>query len=145
MGVIMIAITAILDDDDIRKFSCSTPSTIVSGIRRIYNDKTGSNVPSSKRIVQDCKKALRAFGMVYEHRGGMVPGLANRNGHRNVAEGRNTAGWGGVRVKNLLIAEVGRWLHADAVSAKNDQTTDILVQLAEEYNNSSEEEVSDDE
>ena len=139
------AITAHLDDDDPRKFSFATPSTIVSGIRRIYNDKIGSNVPSSKRIVQDCKKALRAFGMVYEHRGGMVPGLANRNGHRNVSKGSNTDGWGGVRIKNLLIAEVGRWLHADAVSAKNDRTTDIILQLAEECNNSSEEEVSDDE
>ena len=112
------AITAHLDDDNKRKFSFSTPSTIVSKIRRIYNDETGSNVPLSKRIVQDCKKALRAFGMVYEHKGGMVAGLANRNGHRNVAEGRNTAGWGGVRIKNLLVGEVGRWLHADALSAK---------------------------
>ena len=82
---------------------------------------------------------------MYTHVGGMVPELVNRNGHRNVAEGRNTASWGGVWVKNLLIAEVGRWLHADAVSAKNDRTTDILVQLAEECNDSSEEEVSDDE
>ena len=75
------AITAHLEDDDIRKFSFSTPSTIVSGIQRIYNDPASSNVPSSKRIVQDCNKALRAFGIVYEHNGGMVPGLANRNGH----------------------------------------------------------------
>ena len=75
----------------------------------------------------------------------MVPALANRNGHRNVAAGRNTAGWGGVRIKNLLIAEVRRWLHADAVSAKNSRTTEIIVQLAEECNNPSDEELSDDE
>ena len=139
------AITAYLDDGDIRKFSFSTPSTIVSGIQRIHNNPASSNVPSSDRIVQDCNKALRAFGTVYEHNGSMVPGLANRNGHRNVAAGRNTAGWGGIRIKNLLIAEIRRWLHADAVSAENSRTTEIIVQLAEEYNNPSGEKVSDDE
>ena len=51
--------------------------------------------------------------MVYEHKGGMVSGLANSNGHRNVTEGRNTAGWGGFCIKPLLIADVGRWLHTD--------------------------------
>ena len=75
----------------------------------------------------------------------MVPGSANRNGRRNVAKGRNIDGWGGVWIKNLLIAEIGRWLHADAVSAKYSRTTDIFVRIAEEYNNSSGEELSDDE
>lgn len=138
------AITAHLDDSDPRKFSFATPSTIVSGIKRIYGND-GGNVPSSDRIVQDCRKALRAFGIVYEHSGAMVPGLANRNGHRNYAAGRNTEGWGGVRIKNLLVEEVGRWLHADAVSTKNSRTADILVKLAEEDNDSSDEELSDDE
>ena len=75
----------------------------------------------------------------------MVPGLANRNGHRNLAAGRNTDGWGGARIKNLLVAEIGRWLHADALSAKNSRTTDLIVQLANEYDNLSDEEISDDE
>ena len=39
------AITAHLDDGDIRTFSFATPSTIVSGIRRIYNNGASSNVP----------------------------------------------------------------------------------------------------
>ena len=137
------AITAHLPDNNPRKFSFATPSTIVSGIKRIYGND-GGNVPSPRRIVQDCKKALDAFRVVYEHGGGMVPGLANRNGHRNLAEGRNTAGWGGLRIKNLLVAEQGRWLHEDAVSAKNSRTADILAQLAEEEI-SSDEEKSDDE
>ena len=75
----------------------------------------------------------------------MVPGLANRNGHRNHAAGRNTEGWGGVRIKNLLVEEAGRWLHADAVSTKNSRTVDMLVQIAGEDNDLSEEELSDDE
>ena len=39
--------------------------------------------------------------------------------------------------------EVERWLHADTVRAKNSRTYDILVQLAGEYNDSSDKEVSD--
>ena len=45
----------------------------------------------------------------------------------------------------LNIADDGRWLHANAVNAKEERTTDIIVQLAEEYNDSSDEELSDDE
>ena len=85
---------------------------------------------------------------MYEHDGGMVPGLADRNGHQNIAAGRNTAGWGGIRIKNLLVAEIGRWLHADAVSVKNTRTASILTQLAREDYSSDEEnldDVSDDE
>ena len=136
------AITAHLPDDDPRKFSLATPKTIVSGIRRLYGNE-GGNVPSSRRIIQDCDKALRAFGVVYEHGGRMVPGLANRNGHRNIAAGRNRSGWGGVRVKNLLVQEVGRWLHADAVSAKNSRTVELLLTLGEENISSDEEEADD--
>ena len=142
------AITAHIEDvNDERKFSMATPATIVSGIRRLYGNE-GGNVPSSRRIVQDCNKALHAFGVVYEHGGGMVPGLADRNGHRNIAAGRNTAGWGGTRIKNLLVAEMGRWLHAHAVSLKNSRTASILTQLAREDYSSEEEDlddVSDDE
>ena len=109
------AITAHLPDDDPRKFSMGTPNTIVRGIERLWG--TGGNVPSSRRIIQDCDKALIAFGIVFRAGGKMVPGLANRSGHRNHAAGRNQAGWGGVRVKNLLVEEVGRWLHPEANSS----------------------------
>ena len=81
--------------------------SIVSGINRIYGNEHG-NVPSSTRIVQDCRKAIRPFHAVYMHGGGMVPGLANRNGHRNYTVGRNTSGWGGLRIKNLSFEETGR-------------------------------------
>ena len=123
------AITTNLDDDDIRKFSFSTPSTNMSEIRHIYNNGTSSNVPSSRHIVQDCRKVLRTFRIVYENNGGMMPGISNMSGHRNVAEGMNTAGWGGVWIKNLLIAEIGRWLHADAVKAKNSRKMKLLYSL----------------
>ena len=119
------AITAYLDDNDERKFSMRTPLTIVQGIRRLWGE--GGNVPSSERIMQDCDRALRAFSEVFEHGGAMVPGLANRNGHRNHAAGRNTAGWGGLRVKNLLVEEVDRWLHHHAISAKAERTGSVLM------------------
>ena len=123
------AITAYLDDNDERKFSMRTPLTIVEGIRRIYGNE--GNVPSSKRIIQDCDLALRAFGVVYEHGGRMVPSLASRNGHRDYAAGRNTIGWGGFRIKNLLVEEVGRWLHKHALEAKSERTKECLEALAQ--------------
>ena len=136
------AITAYLPDEDPRKFSLATPKSIVSGIRRIYGTE-GGNVPCSDRIIEDCNRALRAFGVVYEHGGRMVPGLANRNGHRNNAAGRNRSGWGGLRIKNLLAEELDRWLHADAVSAKNSRTDELLLTLGEDINLSDEEEPDD--
>ena len=133
------AITAHLDDDDERKFSMATPLTIVRGIRRLWGNE-GGNVPSSRRICKDCDRALRAFGEVYRHEGKMVKGLANRNGHRNHAEGRNTEGWGGLRIKNLLVEEVDRWLHAHAIEAKTERTQEVLIRLSQ---NDSDEESSD--
>ena len=123
------ALTVHLDDNDERKFSMRTPLTIVNGIRRLWGNE-GGNVPSSKRIMEDCERALRAFGIVYEHGGRMVPGLANRNGHRNHIAGRNREGWGGLRVKNLLVEETTRWLHPDAISSKNERTEEVLLNLA---------------
>ena len=44
-------ITAHIEDvNDERKFSLATPTTIVSGIRRLYGNE-GGNIPSSRRIV----------------------------------------------------------------------------------------------
>ena len=99
------AITAYIEDpNDERKFSMGTPKTIVKGIIRLW----GTNVPNSTRIIQDCDKALRSFECVYEYGGRMVPKLVNWSGHRNLAAERNTTGWDGVRVKNLIRAEEGR-------------------------------------
>ena len=82
------AITAHLDSTDDRKFSIATPNTIVKGIMRIYGSE--GNVPESSRIIQDCDKAIYAFGKVYEAGGRMVRELASRSGHHNHAAWRNT-------------------------------------------------------
>ena len=44
---------------------------------------------------------------------------------------------GGVRVKNLLVAEIGRWLHADALQAKSERTADIIAEIEESDNENS--------
>ena len=64
----------------------------------------------------------------------MVPQLANRSGHRIHAAGRNSTGWGGVRVKNLLVVEIGRWLHSDAAQVKSEQTANIIAEIEESEN-----------
>ena len=97
-----------LPDDNPRKFSIATPKTSVRGIERLWVTAEGGNVPSSDRIKHDCDKALRAFGTVLLNGGKMVPGLANRSGHRNHTVGRNNEGWGGARVKNVLVEEIGQ-------------------------------------
>ena len=121
------AITAHLPDTDSRKFSMRTPNTIHEGISKIWGAE--GNVPSSKRIMQDCDKALDAFGTVFQAGGKMVPELANRSGHRNHAAGRNRMGWGGIYIKNLLALEVGRWLHRDALIVKSERTEEIFSRL----------------
>ena len=67
----------------------------------------------------------------------MVPQLANQSGHRNHDAVRNSTGLGGVRVKNLLVAEIGRWLHADALQAKSERTADIIAEIEESDNENS--------
>ena len=122
------AITAHLSDDNPRKFSSRTPTTIISGINCLYGNQ-GKTFPSSEQIVQYCDMALRVFGVVYEMNGQIVPGLANRNGHCNLAADRNRSGWGGLRIENLLVEETGKWLHAYTVSAKNSRTHEVLLTL----------------
>lgn len=65
-------ITAHLPDDDPCKFSLAAPNATVSGINRLYKNE-GGNDPSSRRIVHDFNRVVRAFGTVYEDDGRMVP------------------------------------------------------------------------
>ena len=99
-------ITVYLEEDDEQKFGMRTLLTTVSGIRSLRGE--GGNVPSTKRTMEDCDQTLRTFGMVYEHGGKMVFGLANRNGHHNHVAGRNSDSWSGLRMKNVLVEEVNR-------------------------------------
>ena len=45
--------------------------------------------------------------------------------------------WGGVRVKNLMVAEIGRWLHDNSLQAKSERTADIIVEIEDSDNKNS--------
>ena len=54
--------------------------------------------------------------------------------------GKDTSGWGGVRVKNLLEVEAGRWLYFQALKVKTERiakptesmaTVEIVVTIGE--------------
>ena len=39
-----------------------------------------------------------------------------------------------MRVKNLLVTEIGRWLYSDAVCVKNEQTAHIIAEIEDSEN-----------
>ena len=104
-----------------------TPNKIISGIKRIWG--AGGNVPFSKIIMQDYDKALVAFGKVSRAGEKWYRGLANRSGHRNHSAGIKQAGWGGVRVKNLLLEKVGRYFNPQVEEAKDKRTKELTESL----------------
>ena len=71
--------TAHLPTDDQRKHSMSTLQRIAEGIKK-WEHPIG--VPNSKRIIQDVNLAFKAYEIIYQNSGRIVPGLANRTGHR---------------------------------------------------------------
>ena len=54
---------------------------------------------------------------------GIVPGLADRNGHRYTSEG--TGSWGGLPQKNYVLEE-GRWINPSISEIKNDRQLKIV-------------------
>ena len=62
-------------------------------------------------MVQDVYLVFDSIKKVYEAGGRMVPGLANRNGHRRNKEGSSK--WGGKRVKSYAIGD-DTWLEPGA-------------------------------
>lgn len=71
-------------------------------------------------------KALVSFGVVHEADRKMVPELENCICHRKHIAGSNTDGWGGVKIKNLLVDEIGRWLHRKALVVKTQMTAKLI-------------------
>ena len=81
--------------------------------KMVESDEVGSL--TSTRIIQDCDRALDSMWSVFNAKGRMVPGLANRNGHcfnRN-----NSFGRGGVHVKKEY-APSAKWLEINAREVK---------------------------
>ena len=77
-----VLLTSHLPRDDPRKFRKDTPNQISKAILRLCNPTTGI-VPCSRRIIEDVKRVLSSLRTIVEAGGAVVPGLVNRNGHRN--------------------------------------------------------------
>ena len=72
------ALTFHLPRDDPRRFSKATPKEISRAILRLWEH----NSPRPERIVQDIACLPTAIEKIIEFEGGIVPGLADRNGWR---------------------------------------------------------------
>ena len=121
------AITSDLDEEDERKFSMKTPKMIARGIKRLFEyHLPAEGVPCSSRIIHDCDQALRAMKIVCDHRGAIIPGLANRNSHRYTSDGTNRQG--GIREKCYVLAE-GRWLHPIVSTLRDEKQANILAKF----------------
>ena len=76
-----MATTWHLDRSDARKFSLCNPSEITRAMERIWDPSDGTS-PTPSRILQDVRRIPHACFQIVSHMGKIVPGLANRNGHR---------------------------------------------------------------
>ena len=83
-------------------------------------------VPNSCRILHDIAQAVRSMESVAKANGKMVPGLANRNGHRNEGAVRSN-NHGGRRVKGSGKEKERRWLHVDARGVKINKQQAIVT------------------
>ncbi len=119
-----VALTTHLDRKvDPRKFSIATPKDISFAIARLWHPDTGV-CPKSHRIIHDIRKTCHAITEIVKHDGKIVPGLANRNGHRNVPEARTQRRYyPRKRVTNgdgpKTLEEMG--IHPDAIHVAEEQ------------------------
>ena len=114
---------------------------IARGIKRLV-EGCCEGIPSSERIIHDCDQALNAMRTVMEHNGAIVPGLADRNGHRYTTTG--TVGQGGTRVK-CEVLQPCKWIHPICRSVKDDTQKQIISDFAEDLQSDAREESDIDE
>ena len=77
-----VLLTAHLSRTHQHKFRKDTPKEISKAIMELCHPETGV-VPNSKRIIEDCKRVVASAMAITKAGGKIVPGLVNRNGHRN--------------------------------------------------------------
>ena len=111
-----MAATAFLPKDDKRKFSLSLPKDIQSAYKRVVE----GGAPASERIIQDYDLLKFSLKKIMQANGGVVKGLASREGRRAF-----TALTGPVSddVKAEKAAQKkarSNWLHQDAKDALNE-------------------------
>jgi predicted flap endonuclease-1-like 5' DNA nuclease len=110
-----VCYTCHLPEDDVRKFSLSTPKRGSWAFRRILEHEDGS--PSSQRILQDIAKVFNSMEKIRQAKGALIAGIGDRKGRRALqqhASGINVRG--GKRVREKEKDKV-HWIHPDARSA----------------------------
>ena len=133
--------TGDLPDSDPRKFSLATPELGARAYKRVL-----MGCPSSKRIVIDHKKILRAYHEIFLNKGAIVEGLGNRRGVRGQSAahaleaggGAKHHNWGGARHRDeekQRQALLAQWWHpdvADMMMIKVEQSLGKLAKLSVE-------------
>jgi hypothetical protein len=118
------AATAHIADNgkDPRKFSLSTPQRGDSAYLRVLE-----GAPDSTRIIQDCSRWESNILEVWKAQGAIVVGLGDRQGRRR---DQAPAKRGGKRVRKSDDEFVVRWMHPDAISARDEFAAMTLEQYA---------------
>ena len=125
-----VALSYWLDLNDKRRFSKCTPLSIHDSICRIWDPIHGVS-PKPSRIIQDVDRVLENLFIVCEADGAVVPGICDRNGHRNKAKvGRQY--WGrNVHKKAMTLDEMG--IHPDMCSVVRELWDDQYKLFSEKF------------
>ena len=81
-----VTLTSMAPRTEPRRFSKATPKLIGSVIERLWDPVTGV-APRPNRIVQDILRLKENIMIIVEADGAVVPGVCDRNGHRNKHDG----------------------------------------------------------
>jgi hypothetical protein len=120
-----IAATMMLEEDDIRKFSTSTPNRLTDAYLRVWE----SVGPTSKRIIEDVLKVGPSWEEIRQNKGSYVDNV-HRSGKRQqmkaVASASSKTQKGGARKRTLPTSEYGNSrLHPDAQNALDERLSDL--------------------
>jgi hypothetical protein len=110
-----VCYTCHLPEDDVRKFSLSTPKRGSWAFRRILDHDDGS--PTSERILQDIAKVFASMELIRLAKGALIAGIGDRKGRRALQQHASRINKrGGKRVRQPEKDRV-YWVHPDAHSS----------------------------
>ena len=98
-----VAASWFLEKNDPKKFSLATPNDISKAFVRLW-DPTHGTSPTSTRIMQDVHRIPKSLFKIAELNGKIVPGLANRNGHRKEKTEKTSKNF---YKQNMTLEEMG--------------------------------------
>jgi hypothetical protein len=104
----------LLPEDDVRKFSLSTPHHGSWAFRRLLEHKDGS--PTSKQILQDIVKVFENMEMIQLAKGTLIVGT-DRNGRRALEQHVSGINMHGEKRVRQPEKDRVHWIHPDAHSA----------------------------